>query len=175
MKPKKIDPKTDPFRDQAKNVTTSILGELLGMTQPATSRLYAQRVILQNGKRGRYDLFDAIPRYIQSIRSSGTAEASARLKIAQREKLEIENQRVRGELVKIDDAAEVFRAACISWRAGASAIPRRLATELSNTKSAAVCRELMVNELAGLFVESEKPLREYFGDAWGDAKRKKAT
>ncbi len=165
MTVKKPEPKIDQFHTLARDVRTKDLAEVLGMTQPATSKLYAQRVILQNGKRGRYDLFDTVPRYIQSIRSSGTAEAGARLKIAQRQKLEIENQRVRGELVKIDDAAEVFRAACISWRAGASAIPRRLATELSNTKSAAACRELLVNEFAALFVEFEKPLREYFGDA----------
>ena len=166
MNRKRVDLITEQFRTLAKNVTTSVLGDLLGMTQPATSQLYARRVILQNGKRGRYDLFDTIPRYLQSIRSSGTAEAGARLKIAQREKLEIQNQQVRAELVRIDVAAEVFRAACISWRAGASAIPRRLATELSNTTSAVACRELLVNELADLFIEFEKPLREYFGNAF---------
>lgn len=166
MTAKKKEPDADQFRRLAKDVRTNTLAEVLGMTQPAVSKIYAQRVILQNGKRGRYDLFDAIPRYIASIRTSGTAEAGAKLKIAQREKLEIENRRVRGELIKIDDAAEVFRAACISWRAGASAIPRRLATELSNEKSAVACRELLVDELAALFVEFEKPLREHFGDAF---------
>lgn len=166
MTEKKPDLKSEQLRAANSDVTTSYLAELLGITQPAASKLYQARTIIQNGKRGRYDLHDAIPRYIQSIKSSGTAEATARLKVAQREKLEIENQRVRRQTVRITDAAEVFRSACISWRAGASAIPRRLATELSNTRSAAVCRDLVANEIGDLFTEVEKPFSEYFGAAW---------
>ena len=163
---KRLDLKNDELRAANSDVTTSYLAELLGITQPAASKLYQARTIVQNGKRGRYDLHDAIPRYIQSIRSSGTAEASARLKVAQREKLEIENRRVRRQTVAITDAAEVFRQACISWRAGASAIPRRLATELGNTKSAVACREILANEIGDLFTEVEKPFSEYFGESW---------
>jgi len=159
-------PKNDQFRELAGNVTTTVLASLLGITQPATSKLYQQRTILQNGKRGRYDLFDAIPRYIQSIRTSGTAEAGEKLKIQQERKLKIANDQAAGELVKIADAAEVFRASTLSWRSGASALPRRLATELSNQGDAAICRELLANEIDALYDEWEKPLREYFGDAW---------
>lgn len=169
MTGKKPDPKNSDFRTLAGNVATGVLAELLGLTQPAVSKLYQERVITQNGRRGKYDLFETIPKYIQSIRTSGTAEAGARLKVQQERKLRIANDVAAGELVKIDDAAEVLRAASISWRAGAGAIPRRLATELSNTADAAVCRELIANELDALFDEWEKPLREYFGDAWNNA------
>jgi hypothetical protein len=120
-------------------------------------------VIVQNGRRGKYDLFDAVPKYIQSIRTSGTAEAGERLKIQQERKLKIANDLAAGSLVKIDDAAEVFRQACITWRAGASALPRRLATELANISDAAKIRELLVHEIDELYGEFEKGIRERFG------------
>jgi len=156
--PKNVQKPIDPG-----NVTTSFLAKVLGMTQPHTSALFAKRVILQNGKRGRYDLTDAVPRYIQSIRTSGTAEAGEKLKIQQERKLRLLNDSTAGDLVKIADAAEVFCAACITWRAGASAIPRRLATELSNTTDAAKIRELLANEIDELYGEFEKGIRERFG------------
>jgi hypothetical protein len=139
------------------------MAEVLGVASTVVSKLYAQRTIVQNGKRGRYDLTDAVPKYIQSIRTSGTAEAGERLKIQQERKLRLLNDATAGDLVKISDAAEVFRAACISWRAGASAIPRRLATELSNTSDAAKCRDLLANEIDELYGEFEKGIRERFG------------
>ena len=161
MSNKKVDPKNVAFREVAANCPTGVLAELLGLTQAVVSRLYQSRVIIQNGRRGKYDIFDAIPKYLQSIRTSGTADAGARLKITQREQLEIQNAKERGELVKVDDAAEVFRQACISWRAGASAIPRRMASELSDD-----AREQLTNEIADLFAEVEKPFSEYFGAGW---------
>ena len=161
MKAKKVDPEKDAGSIDPSNVTTKFLAEVLGLAASVVSRLYQTRVIIQNGRRGRYDLRDAIPKYLQSIRSSGTAEAGARLKITQREKLEIQNAKERGELVRVDDAAEVFRQACISWRAGASAIPRRMANGLTPA-----ARKALTDELASLFTEVEKPFSEYFGAAW---------
>lgn len=163
---KKVEPKKGEFLIDPTNVPTSFLADVLGVAASYVSTLFSKRVIAQNGKRGRYDLTDAVPMYIQSIRTSGTAEAGEKLKIQQERKLRIQNDQSSGALVKIADAAEVYRQACLSWRAGASALPRRLATELSNTKSAAACRELLVHEIDDLFTEFEKPLREYFGDVW---------
>lgn len=166
MKAKKPEPKNDEFHIDPSNVATSFLAEVLGLTQAMVSRLYQTRVIIQNGRRGKYDLRDAVPKYIQSIRSGGTAVAAEKLKIQQERKLKIANDVAAGELVKIADAAEVFRASTLSWRSGASALPRRLATELSNQGDAAKCRELLASEIDALYDEWEKPLREYFGDAW---------
>ena len=166
MTRKKVDSKNEAFREVAANCPTGVLAELLGMTQAVVSRLYQTRVIIQNGRRGKYDLFDTIPKYIQSIRTSGTAEAGEKLKIQQERKLRIANDVAAGALVKVGDAAEVFRASTLSWRAGASALPRRLATELSNQGDAGKVREILANEIDDLFKEWEKPLREYFGDAW---------
>ena len=165
MAEKKTDPEKGEFLIDARSVSSKFLAELLGMTVSGLSKLYQERVVTQNGKRGKYDLLDTIPRYLQSIRSSGTAEAGAKLKVQQERKLRVANDLVEGGLIKIDDAAEVFREACISWRSGASALPRRLATELSNTRDAAKIREILDHELSDLYHEFEKPLRERFGTA----------
>ncbi len=161
MKKKKAEPKKGDSHIDPTNVGGPILGKILGLNSAYVSQLFSKRIIKQNGRRGKYNLYEAGPAYVESIRTSGTAEAGEKLKVAQKEKLEIQNAKERGELVRIDDAAEVFRQACISWRAGASAIPRRMASDISDT-----AREHLVNEIADLFTEVEKPFSEYFGAGW---------
>ena len=150
------------------NVSTQFLAEVLGLSATMVGKLYQDRVYKQNGKRGKYSLTDAVPAYIQSIKTSGSAEAGAKLKIQQERKLKLANDAAERRLVKIDDAAEVLRHVCVSFRSAISAIPRRMATKLSDTSDAAVCRELLENEYSEVFYEWEKPFREYFGDAWDD-------
>lgn len=161
------DPKNGQKPIDPSNVSTAIMAQVIGSPAAYVSQLFSKRVIIQNGRRGKYDLFDAVPKYIQSIRTSGTAEAGEKLKVQQERKLRLQNDEVAGKLIRVDDAAEVFRTACIAWRSGASALPRRLATELSNQGDASVVRERLADEIAELYAEFEKPLREYYGDAWG--------
>jgi len=154
------------------NVSTAFLAEVLGVTRDAVSKLYAQRVILQNGKRGKYNLTEAVPAYLQSIKTSGTAEAGARIKVQQERKLKIANDAAERNLVDIDEAAEVFRQVCTSLRSAMSAIPRRTANEVSKAKTAAACRKILEREYAEVFYEWAKPFKEFFGDAWNDPKGK---
>ena len=147
------------------NVTSVFVAELLAMTPHAVSRLSTQKTLTTNGRRGRYRLVDAIPQYISSIRGSSKADADARLKVQQERKLRIANDTAAGELVKINDAAEAYRQACLAWRAGANALPRRLATLLANTNDPAEIQRMLTNEFAELFYTMETPLREYFVNA----------
>ena len=166
MTEKKPDLKNGEKLIDPSNVSGVFLASVLGLAVPYVSALFSKRVILQNGRRGKYNLTQAVPLYVQSLRTSGTAEAGEKLKIQQERKLKIANDVASGELIKVAAAAEVFRASTLSWRAGASAMPRRLATELSNQGDASAVREILANEIDALFIEWEKPLREYFGDAW---------
>ena len=154
------------------NVSTTFLAEVLGVTRDAVSKLYAQRVILQNGKRGKYNLTEAVPAYLQSIKTSGAAEAGARLKVQQERKLKIANDAAERYLVDIDDAAEVFRQVCTSLRSAITAIPRRTANEVNKAPNAAACRKILENEYSEVFYEWEKPFKDFFGDAWNDPKGK---
>jgi hypothetical protein len=137
------------------------LAEVLGVTTHVVSDLYRARVIKQNGNRGKYKLSDAVPQYLESIRTSGTAEASAKLKIQQERKLAIQNDQAAGLLVRIVDAAEALRVGCLAWRAGAAALPRRVATKFANTTSASTIRQALTHELNELCRDFEKPIAAF--------------
>lgn len=144
------------------NAPNNLLAELIGVTPRHTSQLSAEGVIANNGRRGKYKLAEAIPRYIGSIRKSGAAEARANLAVQQERKLRIANDKQAGELVPVEEAANAFRQYCLIWRAGANALPRRLATQLSNESNPAAIQRLLSEEFAELFETMEGGLREYF-------------
>jgi len=144
------------------NVAGNYLAELLAVTPNAVSKMRMSRVIRTNGRQGRYNLADAIPQYISSIRGSDKAEADARLKVQQERKLRLANDKEAGALVKVGDAAEAFRTFWLIYRAGIAALPRRVATQFSNESSPAKIQKALANEFAELFYERERGLQEYF-------------
>ncbi len=147
------------------NVQSKFLAECLAVTAQYVSKLAAEGVLTTNGRRGKYRLREAIPAYIKSIRKGGHADAAARLKTQQERKLRIQNEREEGRLVAVEDAAEAFRTYCLTWRAGIAALPRRLATQLSNESNPAKIQKALTDEFAELFEEMEVGLREYFASA----------
>ena len=147
------------------NVSTTYLAELLALTTQSISNLASTRVIRTNGRRGKYDLLHAIPAYVGSLRGSGPAEAKAKYAVQQERKLRLQNDQAAGELVKIADAAEVYRQGCLAWRAGANALPRRLATMLANETDPAKIQRALSREFSELFTAMESPLRNYFDNA----------
>ena len=146
------------------DVASKLLAKVLGVTPQYVRNLRAARTLKTNGKRGRYSLYDAVPQYLDSVRTSGGAEAKQKLAIQQERKLRLANDKVAGSLVKVEDAAEAFRQGCLAWRAGANALPRRLANQLSNESNPAVIQKLIANEFAELYIAFEQPLREYFAN-----------
>jgi len=148
------------------NVPTKFLAKVLGLSVVRISQMYADGTLKQNGKgRGKYDLFEAVSAYVEKYRQGGTASAKAKLAVQQERKLRLINDREAGTIVPIDDAADAFLRGCLAWRAGASALPRRLANRLANAKRAADVRTILTDELNGLLSDFEKPLQEYFHDA----------
>ncbi len=118
----------------------------------------------QNGKQGRYDLFECVPRYVQSIKTSGTAEAGERLKIAQRRKIEQQNDTAAGLLVPLGDVAGALNESAAGFLAAWRAIPRRISGKLANLKGAKACRELLERESAKARTELFAPLRKFYAD-----------
>jgi len=152
------EPKNEQLRALGANVPTSYMAEVLGLAASHVSQLFSKRVIVQNGKRGRYDLTDAVPKYIQSIRTSGTAEAGERLKIQQERKLRLLNDATAGDLVKVSDAAEVFRAASMLWKSIADGLPKRIASRLARIENPDEIRMIVRDALDGMYYEFEKGL-----------------
>lgn len=154
-KPKPFDPE---------NCSTKDLARVLGINADKVSVLYRQRTILQNGKRGKYNLFDAVPKYLESIRTSGTAEAGERLKLAQRRKIEIQNDKAEGKLVDVDDVAATLGAAAAGFMSVWRAIPRRTAAALSTFTTEKQCRELLENENEHAREQLAEPIREFYAE-----------
>ena len=144
------------------SVSTLFIAECFAITPQAVSKLAAEGVIRNNGRRGKYALREAVPQYVSTLRRSGTAEAKARLNEQQERKLRLANDAADGRVVKIEEAAEAFRAYCLTWRAGVSALPRRLANQLSSESNPAIIQKVLANEFRELFEAMENGLSEYF-------------
>jgi len=146
------------------NVSGEVLGEILGMTRQQVAALFRARTIPQNGKRGKYDLFTAVSLYVQSIKTSGTAEAGERLKIEQRRKIKLQNDVAAGLLVPIATIAAVIQESAASFLATWKAIPRRIAAELANESTPAGCRKLLETESDHARNELAGPIRKFYVD-----------
>jgi len=147
-----------------RDVSGQTLADVLGLTRQAVLLQKQKGTFSQIGKRGRYDLFECVPRYVQSIKTSGTAEAGERLKIAQRRKIEQQNDKTAGLVVPIADVAAALNASASGFLSAWRAIPRRVAGKLARLKDAKACRELLENESANARLELSAPVRKFYID-----------
>lgn len=146
------------------NVSGATLADMLGLNRRQVTNLHQARAITQNGKRGRYDLFDAVPKYVQSIKTSGTAEAGERLKIAQRKKIEAQNEAAAALVVPLADVAGILNASASGFLAAWRALPRRIAGKLAVLRDAKACRELIEHESSKSRLELFTPIRKFYRD-----------
>ena len=145
------------------NVSTAYLAECLGMTRDGVTRLNRSGVIRQNGMaRGKYNLVHAVSAYVIYLRESKGDEANVRLILERERKLRLQNDKTEAGLVDIKDAAQVYSAYCSAWRAGADAIPARVAQRISRESDPSAIQRLLVDEHAQLWYEMERCLTEYF-------------
>lgn len=147
-----------------RDVSGEVLGEVLGLSRMQVLRLKQGGTFSQNGKQGRYDIFECVPRYVQSIKTSGTAEAGERLKIAQRKKIEQQNDTAAGLLVPLADVAGTINESAAGFLAAWRALPRRIAGKLAVLRDATACRELIENEAAKARLELFAPIRKFYAD-----------
>lgn len=151
-----------PFDPHSCNAET--LGRVLGLTRQQVTNLFNARTIPNNGKRGKYDLFTAVPQYVQSIKTSGTAEAGERLKIEQRRKIKLQNDVAAGLLVPVGDIASVINQAASAFLSTWKSIPRRVASKLSATDDPAAIREILEDESSNAGRELAAPIRKFYAD-----------
>jgi len=146
------------------NVNAKTLGDVLGMSQTAVAHLRRGGTFKTNGKQGKYDLFNCVPLYIQSIKTSGVGEASERLKIAQRKKIELQNDVSAGLLVKVATVAALLNESAAGFLGVWRAIPRRISGKLATMSNAKACRELLENESDNARFELSAPIRKFYID-----------
>ena len=146
------------------DVNGETLGEVLGLSRMQVLRLKQGGTFSQNGKQGRYDIFECVPRYVQSIKTSGTAEAGERLKIAQRRKLDQQNDAAAGLVVPLSAVAGILNESAAGFLSAWRALPRRIASKLALLRDAKACRELIEHEAAKARLELFTPLRKFYSD-----------
>ena len=147
------------------SVSSTELAEVLGMTRQRVSQLRSEGVIRNNGKRGEYNLFDAVPAYLDHLRANKGSDVDARLKLAQVEKIQQYVEQMENELVKTSDAAAVFRAASAAWRNEASKLPQRVARRIAKSVDPSAIREILSAELDQVFNRFEKGLNQHLDGA----------
>ena len=131
------------------------------MTRDGVGKLYAAKVIKQNGiARGKYNLADAVAAYSKYLRDNKGADVATKLKQQQTRKLEIQNDKTESALVKTEDAAQAYRASCMYWRGLMAELPKRLAPQIAKTKDPEKIRELLRDGLNGICTTFEKGLNE---------------
>ncbi len=166
MTRKTVDPKNAQFLIESSNVSTQYLAEILGVTPDAITKLHSAGVIRQNGKaRGKYDLFDAVPAYLDHLRANKGSDIDARLKLAQAEKIKNQIDKMKNELVKTSDAAAVFVAASASWRNEAGKLPQRVARRIAKSEDPSEIREILRDALDQVFYRFEKGLNQHLDGA----------
>ena len=70
----------------AADVPAKYLAELLDLTTVRVSQLCTTGVIPNNGTRGRYSLFDAVPAYLDYLRAKKGDDAAVRLTLSRPKK-----------------------------------------------------------------------------------------
>ena len=150
----------------AADVPAKYLAELLDLTTVRVSQLCTTGVIPNNGTRGRYSLFDAVPAYVDYLHENKGDDAAVRLTLARAKKLELENDRRGKELVKTTDALEVFRVATTAWRDEANKIPQRVAGRIAKSNSPDEIRMILRDAMDGIYGAVEKPFQAHFGATW---------
>jgi hypothetical protein len=101
---------------------------------------------------------------VQSIKTSGTAEAGERLKIAQRKKIEHQNRIANALVIDVSEVAALVNAAAAAFISAWRTIPRRIAGELATIDDAKACRELLENESSNARLELSAPIRKFYID-----------
>jgi len=143
----------------AADVPAKYLAEVLDLTTVRVSQLHTTGVIPNNGTRGRYSLFDAVPAYLDYVRAIKGDDVSIRLTLARAKKLELENDRRESELVRTSEAVEVFAAASMHWKSIADGLPKKIASRLAKIENADKVRTILRDELDGMYYEFEKGLK----------------
>ncbi|MBX3476691.1 MAG: terminase small subunit [Brevundimonas sp.] len=124
-------------------VSAAELSDWIGVGARRINQLVADGVIKRVG-RGRYDLQDSVRRYCQwvSDRASRGVAVQDDLKIentrkakAAADKAELQNARMRGELVHREEVARTWSGVVREVRAALLAVPARVADRLNLSRS----------------------------------------
>lgn len=139
---------------KSKLVSTSELAEILGITDRRIRQL-EKAGIISKISRGKYDLAAAVQQYISWIKSQ-YAETDEELDLkkektlltrANRQKVELELQIMRGELHRSEDVRRVMNDMLGAFRARCLAIPSKVAPKIQGKTDLAIIQDIIKKEV----------------------------
>jgi phage terminase Nu1 subunit (DNA packaging protein) len=145
-------------------VSTAEISEILGLSDRRIRQLEKENALVKI-KRGKYDLKASIQRYIEYIKEQAQqteeelnlTKEKTLLTRANRQKVELELQIMRGELHRSEDVKRVMNDMLGAFRARILAIPSKVAPRLIAQTNAAVIQNIVKNEV----YEALQELSEY--------------
>ena len=148
----------EPLRIASPKVVSAVLG-----VTSKTVREMANKGIIKKlpGRQAAYDLTKVVPAFLEykTGAKKGTVEnARAKLVRQQERKLRLQNDKTAGELIEIAEASAVFAEYAAAFRAGVTAMPRRLAARLSSLSGKAAIIKLMEAEVNEFLSAAEQHL-----------------
>lgn len=154
-------------------VTHEQLGEVLGLGHSMIAKLRDEG--MPQVRRGVYDLRECVQWYIDKWRrkdpEGGTEQTTrAALNVAQREKVELETQRARGELLPLATVRRVFQAFATAIASRLEGLPASGAAVLADMDTEPEVRAWLVDECHGIRAQLAGIVRELPGVVLEDAK-----
>jgi phage terminase Nu1 subunit (DNA packaging protein) len=145
-------------------VSTAEISEILGLSDRRIRQLEKENALVKI-KRGKYDLKASVQRYIEYIKEQAQqteeelnlTKEKTLLTRANRQKVELELQIMRGELHRSEDVRRVMNDMLGAFRARILAIPSKVAPRLIAQTNAAVIQNIIKNEV----YEALQELSEY--------------
>jgi phage terminase Nu1 subunit (DNA packaging protein) len=145
-------------------VTTAEISEIFGLSDRRVQQLVKEGALVKVS-RGKYDLKASVQRYIEYIKEQAQkteeeldlTKEKTLLTRANRQKVELELQIMRGELHRSEDVRRVMNDMLGAFRARILAIPSKVAPRLIAQTNAAVIQNIVRNEV----YEALQELSEY--------------
>ena len=147
--------------------TSKVLCALLGVSHPTVSGLKREGVLTPlDGPRGHWDLIECVSAYVAHQRELTKGRSSREAKtVEETRKLRLLNAETERRLIDIGDASALFAEYCSAVRAGVTALPGRLASQVSGMSNAAEIRSLIHAEVTELLDAAEEILGQVQADA----------
>lgn len=120
---------------QRASMSVSEIGGFLDLSASAVIALHTRGIITRDAD-GKYNLRTVLKEYLGHLRNKAAgrggsgAEAAVRLKIAQAEKVELQNAEARGELIPASKVESEWSAILATVRAAMLAVPSRVQSRL---------------------------------------------
>jgi phage terminase Nu1 subunit (DNA packaging protein) len=142
------------------NVTSSDLAKVLGITQRRVQQLEVEAVLVKNAD-GKFELSKNIESYytwkLQPSSSANYEVEKALHEKAKREKAEMINAKVKGQLHDAKDVEQVMTNMLVNFRSKMLGLPSRIASKLVRQKSI----NIINHELDKAIKEALEELSEY--------------